>query len=122
MCFATTVPESIGVPLDDYLLALASIPGELVSFSVNSVRVNVYDAPAKISSFVSDLYSGFRALSLKNDALRRRFDGIKYAVKKLDDIVYDLHIRKLGTTGSSGNGSVTTGQPATDGDATAPAQ
>jgi hypothetical protein len=28
--------------------------------------------------FVNDLYSGLRLLNLRNDGLRRRFDGVKY--------------------------------------------
>jgi hypothetical protein len=89
------VPESIGVPLEDYLLAVAGLPQEVTPYATLAVRVNLFTVPAQLSAFVGDLYSGFRLLNLKNDALRRRFDGIKYAVTKLDEIVYDLHIRKL---------------------------
>lgn len=37
----------------------------------------------------------FRLLNLKNDALRKRFDGLKYDVKKCEEVVYDLTIRGL---------------------------
>jgi hypothetical protein len=36
-----------------------------------------------------------RLLNLKNDALRKRFDSLKYDVKKIEEIVYDLSIRGL---------------------------
>ena len=32
---------------------------------------------------------------MKNDTLRRRSDGIKYNVKKVEDVVYDLSLRNL---------------------------
>ena len=48
-----------------------------------------------IQRFVSDLNSGFRLLNLKNDSLRKRFDALKYDVKKIEEIVYDLSIRGL---------------------------
>jgi Translin family len=46
-------------------------------------------------SFVADINSGFRLLNLKNDGLRKRFDSLKYDVKKIEEIVYDLSIRGL---------------------------
>lgn len=36
-----------------------------------------------------------RLLNLKNDALRKRFDGLKYDVKRCEEVVYDLTIRGL---------------------------
>ena len=37
----------------------------------------------------------FRLLNLKNDNLRKKFDGIKYDLKKVEEVVYDLSIRGL---------------------------
>ena len=54
-----------------------------------------FDEPLKISKFVSELYAGFQLLTLKNDGLRKRFDGIKYDLKKIEEVVYDVSIRKL---------------------------
>ena len=39
--------------------------------------------------------SGFRLLNLKNDSLRKRFDALKYDLKKVEEVVYDLTIRGL---------------------------
>lgn len=36
-----------------------------------------------------------RQLNLKNDNLRKKFDGIKYDLKKVEEVVYDLSIRGL---------------------------
>jgi hypothetical protein len=51
---------------------------------MNCVRFGNYKLPPVINAFVSDLYSGFRLLNLRNDALRRRFDSIKYDVQKIE--------------------------------------
>jgi hypothetical protein len=32
---------------------------------------------------------------LKNDSLRKRSDGVKYKVKEVEDVVYDLSLRGL---------------------------
>ena len=37
----------------------------------------------------------YRLLNLKNDTLRKKFDGIKYDLKKVEEVVYDLSIRGL---------------------------
>lgn len=49
----------------------------------------------RIAAFVAELDSGFRLLHLKNDSLRKKFDGLKYDLKKIEEVVYDLSIRGL---------------------------
>lgn len=36
-------------------------------------------------------------LNLRNDALRRKFDGIKYDLQKIEEVLYDMTVRGLGT-------------------------
>lgn len=64
-------------------------------FAVNSVTNGNYDRPIEISAFVNEVNAGFRLLNLKNDVLRKRFDALKYDVKKIEEVVYDLSIRGL---------------------------
>lgn len=64
-------------------------------FAINSVTLGDYERPLNISRFVGDLSSGFRLLNLKNDGLRKRFDALKYDVKKIEEVVYDIKIRGL---------------------------
>ena len=45
--------------------------------------------------FIGDLDAGFRLLNLKNDNLRKRFDGLKYDLKKCEEVVYDITLRGL---------------------------
>lgn len=63
--------------------------------AVNSVTAGDYGRPLRISDFINKLDSGFRLLNLKNDPLRKRYDGLKYDVKKIEEVVYDLSIRGL---------------------------
>jgi len=81
--------------LEDYLSGLLQVAPELSRLAVNCVTVGDYDRPLKISAFLNDLDAGFRLLNLKNDSLRKRFDGLKYEVKKVEEVVYDLTIRGL---------------------------
>jgi len=49
----------------------------------------------QIAQFIKDVHAGFQILNLKNDTLRRRSDGVKYRVKEVEDVVYDLSLRGL---------------------------
>ncbi|CAB3241791.1 unnamed protein product [Arctia plantaginis] len=89
--------EKTGFHLDieDYLCGLLQMCSELARLAVNSVTRGDYDKPLQISKFVMELNAGFRLLNLKNDHLRKRFDVLKYDVKKIEEVVYDLSIRGL---------------------------
>ncbi|KAL8665193.1 MAG: hypothetical protein Q9202_002415 [Teloschistes flavicans] len=103
--------DTFHITTEEYLHALISLIEELVGrlstleklvlkftqarLAVNSVTLGDYERPLQISKFVKDVHAGFQILNLKNDALRRRSDGIKYNVKKIEDVVYDLSLRNL---------------------------
>ncbi|CAK9439004.1 uncharacterized protein LODBEIA_P32280 [Lodderomyces beijingensis] len=91
-----------------YLLALLKLTDVLVDYttatvinqsigSENSASPN-YTLGLINSNIVSKLQNGFSLLDLKNDALRKRYDGLKYSSQKLNKIVYDLSLRNLITT------------------------
>eukprot|EP01113_Clastostelium_recurvatum_P031799 TRINITY_DN4010_c0_g1_i2.p1 TRINITY_DN4010_c0_g1~~TRINITY_DN4010_c0_g1_i2.p1 ORF type:complete len:279 (-),score=60.80 TRINITY_DN4010_c0_g1_i2:64-855(-) len=88
-------PGTFFIELEDYLIGLTFMPSELSRLCVNSVISEDFVLPLRISKFVNDLYAGFRVLNLKNETLRKRFDSIKYDVKKIEEVVYDLSIRGL---------------------------
>ncbi|TRZ23698.1 hypothetical protein HGM15179_003405 [Zosterops borbonicus] len=81
--------------IEDYLSGVLTLASELARLAVNSVTAGDYSRPLRISAFINELDSGFRLLNLKNDSLRKRYDGLKYDVKKIEEVVYDLSIRGL---------------------------
>ncbi|KAI9883532.1 MAG: hypothetical protein M1823_004696 [Watsoniomyces obsoletus] len=87
--------DAFHLSIEEYLQALISLIEELARLAVNSVTLGDYQRPMTISQFVKDLHAGFQILNLKNDSLRRRTDGIKYQLKKIEDVVYDLSLRNL---------------------------
>jgi len=72
-----------------------SLVSELSRLSVNLVTLGDFDGPFRISFFVRDLFTGFSILNFKNDNLRRRFDAIKYDLKRIEEVVYDISLRGL---------------------------
>ncbi|XP_058792236.1 translin [Phymastichus coffea] len=81
--------------LEDFLMGILQLSSELSRFAVNSVTNGKYHRPIEIAHFVNQLNAGFRLLNLKNDSLRKRFDALKYDVKKIEEVVYDLSVRGL---------------------------
>ncbi|KAJ5499866.1 Translin C-terminal [Penicillium expansum] len=87
--------DAFHLTIEEYLLALIAMVEELARLAVNSVTLGDYTRPMQIGNFVKEVFAGFQLLNLKNDILRKRSDGIKYSVKKVEDVVYDLSLRNL---------------------------
>lgn len=94
-------PDEFGLDIEDYLIGLCNMSSELPRYVVNQVTIGDYDCPKRVSKFLSDLYAAFRILNLRNDFLRKRFDGMKYDLKKVEEVLYDVKIRKLDSSGSA---------------------
>lgn len=94
----TVHSDGFHLDIEDYLMGVLQLASELSRFATNSVTLGDYERPMQISRFLADLSAGFRLLNLKNDGLRKRFDGLKYDVKKIEEIVYDISIRRLRPT------------------------
>lgn len=87
--------DAFHITIEEYLLGLISVIDDLSRLAVNSVTLGDTAMAVQISGFIKDLHAGFQVLNLKNDILRKRVDSIKYAVKKVEDVVYDLSLRNL---------------------------
>lgn len=87
--------EGFHLDLEMYLMGVLQMVSELSRFAINSVTLGDYNRVLSLQGFVGNINSGFRLLNLKNDSLRKRFDSLKYDVKKIEEIVYDLTIRGL---------------------------
>jgi len=90
--------EGFHLDIEDYLMGVLQLASELSRLAVNSVTSGDCGRPIRIARFLTDLDLGFRLLNLKNDALRKRFDGLKYDLKKVEEVVYDITIRGLKPT------------------------
>ena len=87
--------DAFHITIEEYLLALTDLSQEISRVAVTSVTMGDYELPVIIQSFLRDLFTGFQMLNLKNDILRKRIDGAKYDLKRVEDVVYDLALRNL---------------------------
>jgi predicted translin family RNA/ssDNA-binding protein len=83
------------IDLEDYLLGVTGLPRELSRMCVNAVTSGNYQLPPLVQRFVADLYAAFQLLNLRNDALRKRFDGIKYELTAIEQVIYDISVHRL---------------------------
>ncbi|XP_075167503.1 translin [Haematobia irritans] len=103
----TNQADGFHLDIEDYLMGILQMASELSRFATNSVTMGDYDRPLNISRFMADLNSGYRLLNLKNDGLRKRFDALKYDVKKIEEVVYDISIRGLRNSVAGGEEAAT---------------
>jgi hypothetical protein len=87
--------DAFHLTIEEYLLSIISLLEDLARLARNSVTLGDFSRPLRISQFIKDVHAGFQILNLKNDILRKRSDGIKYKVKEVEDVVYDLSLRGL---------------------------
>lgn len=93
--------SEFGLDIEDYLIGICFMSNELPRYVVNQVTAGDYDCPRKVLKFLTDLHAAFRMLNLRNDFLRKKFDGMKYDLRKVEEVYYDVKIRGLAVTGDS---------------------
>ncbi len=87
--------QNMGVQVEDYLLGLCDLTGELGRRAVASVIKKDFNEVYFIKNLVEEIYGLFLKLNLRNGELRRKSDSIKWNLKKIEDIIYDMKIREL---------------------------
>ncbi|CAI8585370.1 unnamed protein product [Vicia faba] len=94
-------PDEFNLDVEDYLVGVCFMSNELPRYVVNQVTSGDYDCPRKVLKFLTDLHAAFRMLNLRNDFLRKKFDGMKYDLRKVEEVYYDVKIRGLTPNGES---------------------
>ena len=74
-------------------MGLCDLSGELVRKAVNDVIKKNFKEAMIIKNLVEEIYGEFLELNLRNSELRRKSDQIKWSLKKLEDIVFELKVK-----------------------------
>ena len=85
---------NLGVSAEDYLSGICDLTGELVRKAVYDVINKKYGSAKKITELVHDIYGEFLKLNLRNGELRKKSDSIKWNLKKLEEVMYDISIKE----------------------------
>lgn len=88
------IPPNSELKLDAefYLLGITDLTGELVRKAINSAIKGDYKTALKLKDLVSDLYDELMLFDFAGGELRKKFDSIKYDLKKLDDLALSLKL------------------------------
>ncbi|KAF3328213.1 translin-like protein [Carex littledalei] len=105
--------SDFGLDIEDYLTGLCFMSNEFPRYVVNRVTAGDYDCPRKVLTFLTDLHTAFRMLNLRNDFLRKKFDGMKYDLRRVEEVYYDVKIRGLASDGSAQGQANATGDQLT---------
>ena len=81
------------VDTESYLMGLCDLTGELVRKAVNDVINKNFNQAMEIKSLVEEIYGEFLEFNLRNSELRKKSDQIKWNLKKLEDVVFELKIK-----------------------------
>ena len=84
---------SLGVSAEDYLSGLCDLTGELVRKAIYDVIHKKFDEASRIKELVHDIYGEFLKLHLRNGELRKKSDSIKWNLKKLEEVMYDISMK-----------------------------
>ena len=84
---------SLNVDTESFLLGLCDLTGELARKAVNEVINKNFKQAVEIKDLVEEIYGEFLEFNLRNSELRKKSDQIKWNLKKLEDIVFELKIK-----------------------------
>ena len=84
---------SLKVSAEDYLSGLCDLTGELVRKAIYDVIHKKFDEAERIKELVHEIYGEFLKLHLRNGELRKKSDSIKWNLKKLEEVMYDISMK-----------------------------
>ena len=85
--------SSLKIDNENYLMGLCDLTGELGRKAVNGVIRKNFKQAVEIRELVDEIYGEFLKLNLRNSELRKKSDQIKWNLKKLEDIVFELKLK-----------------------------
>lgn len=85
---------SLKVGTEDYLLGVCDLTGELARKAVALTVKREFKSVLKIKKLIEEAYGEFLKFNLRNSYLRKKSDSIKWNLKKIEEIMYDIHKKK----------------------------
>ena len=84
---------SLKVDNESYLMGLCDLTGELGRKAVNEAIKKNFKQVMVIKNLVEEIYGEFLDFNLRNGELRKKSDQIKWNLKKLEDVVFELKLK-----------------------------
>ncbi|MFA6887945.1 MAG: hypothetical protein WC254_00430 [Candidatus Woesearchaeota archaeon] len=86
--------DDIDADPEDYLMGLSDLTGELARRAVLTTISKNYADVHQVRDFVVGIHDFFLTLDMGNGDLRKKYDAIKWNLKKIEDIIYDIETKR----------------------------
>ncbi len=86
--------KALGIDGESYLMGLCDLTGELMRKAVDDIINKNYEHAYKIRELVTLIYGEFLQFNLRNGELRKKSDQIKWNLQKVEDLIYDVEMKK----------------------------
>ncbi|GAB4820549.1 hypothetical protein N2152v2_007595 [Parachlorella kessleri] len=83
---------------EEYLGGVLDFTGELNRYAVARATVRDKEAVQRCRDLVEAIMGQFLRFDLRNGSLRKKFDSIKYTLKKMEQLLYELSLAEAGLT------------------------
>lgn len=84
--------KELSLQAEHYLLGICDLTGELSRRSVNSAANRDYKTAIEMKEIVSEIYDEMMQFDFANGELRKKFDSIKYEVKRLEEMALTISL------------------------------
>lgn len=90
-----TIPvrKKLKVSTEHYLLGIIDLTGELGRKAVQLAGKGDFSKVVQIRDVVSEIYGELLKFDFRESESRRKFDSVKYDLKKLEDLVLELKLK-----------------------------
>lgn len=82
--------SELNVDYEDYLMGICDLTGELTRMAVAMATKRKFKDAEKIKDFVDKIYGEFLKFDLRNGNLRKKYDALKWNLKRLEEVMYDI--------------------------------
>jgi predicted translin family RNA/ssDNA-binding protein len=82
------------LPAEVYISAIADFTGELIRHAIKQSIKNDICEVLFIQETIEQLFGLTQGFNVRSGDLRRKIDSVKYNLSKIEQIVYDIHMKK----------------------------
>ncbi|MBT4539974.1 hypothetical protein HOC35_00525 [Candidatus Woesearchaeota archaeon] len=90
------LPKASQLPVtsEEYLLGLCDFTGEMGRVAVILATNKKFKQVKQIKDVVEEIFGFFSSIDLRNGELRKKSDSIKWNLKKIEEVLYDISMKK----------------------------
>ena len=90
------LPKASQLPVtsEEYLLGLCDFTGEMGRVAVILATNKKFKQVKQIKDVVEEIFGFFSSIDLRNGELRKKSDSIKWNLKKIEEVLYDIPMKK----------------------------